>query len=109
MWDKPFDTAMLEGRSRVAINCQSEDLERELAAILTSFGITYPSGGNLLKEKSWTRYMEDFCYYVEGSVAYRGPKSSIEEEPWDTYEKTTFYGEPQEDISDERFTAILGR
>lgn len=108
MWDKPFDTTMLERHSKVAINCPNEDLERELAAILTSFDITYPNGRDLLAEKPWEQYAEDFCYYVRGFVAHRGPKSSTEDEPWNTYEKTTFYGEQQEEISDESLAAILG-
>lgn len=109
MWDTPFDTSMLDA-SPVVINCPNEDVERDLAAILTSFGIVYSDGSSLLRGRHWDRYGEDFCYYVKGSVAYRGSKSSTQSKPWSSYTKTTFFGDQiDEDISDESFEAILGR
>lgn len=110
MWDTPFDTDMIGEHHKVVVNCPDEDLERELSAILTAFGITYPNGDNLLKKSFWKEYMDDFCYYIDGLIVRRGPKHSAESGPWSKYEKTTFYGEQQaEDISEESFAAILRR
>lgn len=110
MWDEPFDTSMLIDGCEIAINCPEEDLERELAAILADYGITYPNGSKPTGEKYWWRYKKDFCYFVQGTIAKRGPKSSTNDRPWSRFKKCTFYGEQeQEEISDESFYAILGR
>lgn len=68
MWDKAFSTEMLIDGAEIAVNCPDEDLEREIAAILTAFGRTYPNGGSLLKDRHWKQHEESFCYYVEGNI-----------------------------------------
>lgn len=98
MWDNEFTIDMLTNGSKVAVNCPSKELERELAALLEERGVRYPNGTSLLRETNiWGSYGEDFCYYVEGHIARRGPKSSTEESPWNRYEKYTFCGEQQDD------------
>lgn len=110
MWDKPFNQEMLVDGIDIAVSCPEEDLEREFAAILTAFGIKFLNGQFPLNVKNtWGRYKENFCYYVKGGVVWRGPKSSTEERTWSCCRKCTFYGEEQEDISDESFAAIIGR
>ena len=115
MWDEIFTMDMLTDSSRVAVNCPTEELEREFATLLDEYGIRYPNGDSPLKENYWKRYLENFCYYVEGKVIRYGPKSSTEESPWNRYEKYTFQDEPQDDteIDDSDFysiiTSILGK
>lgn len=111
IWDEAFDTEMLNGKQGIAVNCPDRDLERELAAILTAYGLRYYGGVNLLSRDRWEQYKNSFCYFVDvaGRNVKYGPKFSTDVSPWNGYKKCTFYGEQQEDISDESFSAILGR
>lgn len=111
MWDKPFEAAMLNEQAKIVINCPEEDLERELAAILGAYGITYPDGKVLLSVKhAWKEFGNDFCYFVSGKSARRGPKHHAEADSYyGTFEKCMFYGESQDEVSDESFCDIIRR
>lgn len=110
MWDNVFTMDMLTDDSMVAVNCPSEELEREFAALLDERNIRYP-GGEVPSEMTevWSSYGENFCYYINGRSVRRGPKSAAESSPWNRYEKHTFQGEPQDDteINDDDFNRII--
>jgi len=112
MWDNPFTMDMLTDSFKVVVNCPSEELERELATLLDERGIKYNSGDSLLGTAGvWGTYEEDFCYFINGKTVWRGPKRSTEDILWCSFEKYTFYGEPQDEteIDDDSFCSIIGR
>lgn len=104
MWDDPFDTSMLNDDAKLVVSCPDQDLERDFAAILEASGIIYPDGSRPLSQHYWERYKEDFCYYIRGSVVRYGSKDGSD----DYRDRCTFYGEQQDDISEESFVAIIG-
>ena len=109
MWDEIFTIDMLTDSSMVAVNCPTEELEREFATLLDEHGIRYPNGGSPIENSHWGAYELDFCYYVKEKVVRYGPKRSANESPWSRYEKYTFQGEPQEEIDDSDFYSIIER
>lgn len=111
MWETLFDSFMLNAFDKIAINCPTEELERELADILDEFGYRYPDGTKLGNVVVWGSYEENFCYYVQGTVARRGPKSSATEHLWREYKKCTFYGADMPDFdiaTDDELRSFLG-
>lgn len=111
MWETPFDVSLLDAPDGVSINCPTEELEREVAAMFDSLGLRYPGGNELSAQTPWEEYKEEFCYCVVDGKVRRGDKITVEESSWSKSTKCTFYGIETPDFdaaTDEELLAFLG-
>lgn len=106
-WDTPFDESML-GREKVVINCPYGELVSTLTQILDEHNVRYGDGDKASWKSFWDDYKENACFYVnEQKRLWHGPKSSTKDYPWSEFFKCTFYLEPESNIDEEDYLAVL--